>query len=155
MVGFDLHVPSGAYEQQNLFNPGRNYWATTLYYSITQAFGGRYDANLRANLTLNDVNPDTQYHSGHEIGADYSVNARVMPKVIVGVNGYYHQQVTDDEIRGQTVPVDGRRLRVLAYGPQVGYRGDGWGITAKWQHEVMARNKSEGDKYWLQFFVAL
>ncbi len=62
---------------------------------------------------MNDSNPDTQYHSGHEVGADFSVNARVAPKVLVGLNGYWHQQVTDDEIDGETVPVDGRRLRVF------------------------------------------
>ncbi len=155
IVGIDLHVPNGSYDKQVVFNPGRNYWATTLYYSITQAFGGRYDANVRTNLTLNDVNPDTSYQSGHEVGADFSLDAKVMPKVFVGLNGYYHQQITDDEICGQTVSVDGRRLRELALGPQVGYRGDGWGVTAKWQHETMARNKAEGDKYWLQLFVAL
>jgi len=155
IAGIDLHVPNGSYDQANLFNPGRNYWATTLYYAITAPFGGRYDANLRANLTLNDSNPDTQYHSGHEVGTDFSLNARVAPRVLVGLNGYWHQQITDDEIDGNTVPVDGRRLRALALGPQAVYRGDGWGITAKWQHEVMARNKAEGDKYWLQFYVAL
>lgn len=155
MAGFDLHVPNGSYDKGNLFNPGRNYWATTLYYAITAPFGGRYDANLRANLTLNDENPDTSYRSGHEVGADYSFNFRVTPKSFLGLNGYWHQQVTDDEIDGRPVPVDGRRLRVFSYGPQVGYRGNGWGISAKWQHEELARNKAEGDKYWLQLFFAL
>jgi hypothetical protein len=155
LVGIDLHLPTGSYDKHELFNPGRNYWATTLYYAITATFGGHYDANLRTNLTLNDSNSATGYHSGHEVGADYSVNARVSPRVIVGLNGYVHQQITDDEIDGRPVPVDGHRLREFAYGPQVGYRGDGWGVTAKWQHEVGARNKAEGDKYWLQLFFAL
>jgi hypothetical protein len=154
MVGVDLHVPNGAYDAGRLFNPGRNYWATTLYYALTVNFGGRYDANLRTNLTLNDRNADTHYRSGHEVGADGSLNARVTPKVLVGLGGYWHQQVTDDELRGERVPVDGRRLRVVGFGPQAGYRGDGWGITAKWQHEDLARNKAQGDKYWLQVFVA-
>jgi hypothetical protein len=118
-------------------------------------FAERFDANVRANLTLNDGNSDTRYRSGHEVGADYSLNARVTPKLLVGLNGYWHQQVTDDEIDGRSVPVDGRRLAVFSYGPQAGYRGDGWGITAKWQHEDRARNKAEGDKYWLQLFFAL
>ena len=155
LVGFDLHVPNGAYDDAALFNPGRNYWATTLYYATTVTFAGRWDANLRTNLTLNASNPDTDYHSGHEVGADGSVNVRLTPKVLLGLNGYWHRQVTDDEVRGAIVPVDGRRLRVMGYGPQLGYRGNGWGITAKWQHEDLARNKAEGDKYWLQLFFAL
>ena len=155
MTGIDLHVPNGSYSSERLFNPGRNYWAATLYYGVTAMFAERFDANVRANLTLNDSNPDTRYRSGHEVGADYSLNARVTPKLLVGLNGYWHQQVTDDEIDGRSVLVDGRRLRVFSYGPQAGYRGDGWGITAKWQHEDRARNKAEGDKYWLQLFFAL
>jgi len=155
MIGIDLHVPNGSYSKGRLFNPGRNYWATTFYYGVTAIFAERFDANLRANLTLNDENPDTNYQSGQEVGADYSFNFRVTPKSFLGLNGYWHQQVTDDEIDGRPVPVDGRRLRVFSYGPQVGYRGNGWGISAKWQHEELARNKAEGDKYWLQLFFAL
>ena len=33
--------------------------------------------------------------------------------------------------------------------------GGSWGISGKWQHEVNARNKAEGDKYWLQLFFTL
>ena len=47
------------------------------------------------------------------------------------------------------------RLHAVAYGPQVAYRGNGWGIAAKWQREDHARNKAEGDKLWLQFFFGL
>jgi hypothetical protein len=155
ITGVDLHVPNGSYSADRLFNPGRNYWAATFYYAVTAVVGERFDANLRTNLTLNDVNPDTRYQSGHEVGADYSFNWRITPKFFAGLGGYWHQQITDDEIGGRQVPVDGRRLRVIAYGPQTGYRGKGWGISAKWQHEDRARNKAEGDKYWLQLFFAL
>ena len=74
---------------------------------------------------------------------------------LAGLNGYLYQQVTDDEIDGDAVGGDGRQLRVLAYGPQVVYRGERWGAVAKWQHEDHTRNKAEGDKYWLQLFFAL
>jgi hypothetical protein len=49
----------------------------------------------------------------------------------------------------------GRRAHVFAYGPQQTYRGDGWGVSAKLQHETSARNKAEGDKLWLQLFFRL
>jgi hypothetical protein len=50
---------------------------------------------------------------------------------------------------------DGRQARVYAYGPQLVYRQKRWGGSLKWQHEDGARNRAEGDKYWLQFFVGL
>lgn len=155
IAGVDLHLPVGDYDEDQLFNAGRNYWAATFYYSFTYQHGTDWNANLRTNLTLNDENPATRYQSGHETGADYSLNWHLTAPLFLGVSGYYHHQLTDDEIRGETVPVDGRKLRVFAYGPQLGYRGNGWGIVGKWQHEVAARNKAEGDKYWLQFFFRL
>jgi hypothetical protein len=155
IAGIDLHVPVGSYDEDRLFNAGRNYWASTFYYSFTALPHKAWDINVRTNLTLNDENPATRYQSGHETGADYSVNWHPTPPAFLGVNGYFHYQLTDDEIRGEQVEPDGRRLRVFAYGPQIGYRGNGWGIVGKWQHEVAARNKAQGDKYWLQFFVRL
>ena len=73
----------------------------------------------------------------------------------VGLNGYSARQLTDDEIDGEPVAGTGRRLRVDALGPQLIYRGGRWGAIGKWQHESGARNKAEGDKYWVQLFVGL
>jgi len=155
IAGLDLTLPTGAYSRDRAFNPGRNHFAGTFYYAVTRPLGERYDANLRVNLTLNAKNPDTQYRSGVESGGDYSLNRRFGERWLGGLNGYFQYQLTDDKLDGETVGEDGRRLRVFAIGPQVGYRGDGWGIVGKWQRETGARYKAEGDKYWLQFFWRL
>lgn len=155
IAGLDLTLPTGAYSANRAFNPGRNQFAGTFYYSLTRPLGERFDANLRVNLTVNAKNPDTGYRSGIESGADYSVNRRFGSRWLMGVNGYAQYQLTDDEFRGERVGEDGRRLRVFAIGPQVAYRGDGWGIVGKWQRETGARNRAEGDRYWLQLFRRL
>jgi hypothetical protein len=155
IAGLDLTLPTGSYSTTQAFNPGRNHFAGTFYYAVTRPWGNGYDANLRVNLTLNAENPDTQYRSGIESGGDYSVNRRFGARWLAGLNGYFQYQLTDDELRGETVGEDGRRLRVFAIGPQVAYRGDRWGMVAKWQHEIDARYKAEGDKYWLQLFWRL
>lgn len=154
MAGVDFTLPTGSYSRTRLFNPGRNQYAATPYYAVTAQIGERVDANLRAMLTINGTNHDTDYRSGLESGFDYSVNLRVAPRLFVGVNGYLQHQFTDDKRDGETVG-EGKRAHVFAYGPQLVWRGDGWGISAKLQHETHARNKAEGDKYWLQLFVAL
>jgi len=154
-TGIDLTLPTGVHDAERLFNPGRNQYAATLYHALTAPIGERLDSNLRFNLTLNGENRATDYRSGHEAGLEYSLNLRLGPRWLAGVNGYVHRQLTDDQLDGRSVGGDGRRLRVLAYGPQLAYRGNGWGVVAKWQHEVRARNKAEGDKAWLQFYYAL
>ena len=155
MSGVDFTLPTGEYERTRLFNPGRNQYAATPYVGVTASVGERVDANLRALLTVNGRNRDTDYESGIESGFDYSLNLRVAPRVSLGVNGYFQHQLTDDEIDGRAVAGNGRRVHVFACGPQASYRGDGWGISAKLQHETGARNKAEGDKFWLQMFFSL
>ena len=93
---------------------------------MTAPLGERLDANLRTNLTVNGTNPDTDYHSGMEAGVEYSLNLRLAKGWLAGINGYLYQQITDDEIDGDPVGGHGRKLRVLAYGPQLVYRGERW-----------------------------
>jgi hypothetical protein len=155
MTGLDVTLPTGSYSEDRLFNPGRNQWAGTFYGSVTAPFAQRFDANLRANLTVNGANSATDYESGLEAAVEWSLNCKLGKGWSVGLNGYSARQLTDDEIDGEAVNGTGRKLRVDAIGPQLMYRASRWGVSGKWQHESGAYNKAEGDKYWLQLFVGL
>jgi hypothetical protein len=155
MTGIDVILPTGSYSSERLFNPGRNQYSAILYYALTLPFAERWNANLRANFIVNGTNDDTRYRSGLESGLEYSVNYSFAPGWQAGLNGYLYEQLTDDEIDGSAVDSDGRQARVFAYGPQLVYRQKRWGGALKWQHEDGARNRAEGDKYWLQLFVGL
>lgn len=155
MTGVDVTMPTGAYDASELVNAGRNQWAGTFYGSLTKPFAERFDVSLRANLTVNGKNDETDYQSGLEAGLEWSVNYRFAKGWYAGLNGYSVQQLSNDEIDGQTASGTGRKIRVDAIGPQVFYRADRWGAIGKWQHESNARNKAEGDKYWLQLFIRL
>lgn len=155
MTGVDVTVPTGSYEASRLFNPGRHQWAGTLYGALTAPLGTRFDANVRANLTVNGANDVTHYRSGLEAGVEWSLNWRLPKGWSAGVNGYSARQVSDDELRGAAVNGTGQQIRIDAIGPQVAFRKSRWGVVGKWQHESGARNKSQGDKYWLQMFVGL
>jgi hypothetical protein len=155
MTGVDLILPTGSYSRERLFNPGRNQYSAVFYYALTAPFAERWNANLRANLIVNGTNDDTRYRSGLESGLEYSVNYGFAPGWYAGLNGYLYEQLTDDEFDGSSVGSDGRQARVYAYGPQLVYRQKRWGGALKWQHEDGARNRAQGDKYWLQLFVGL
>jgi hypothetical protein len=155
MTGIDVVLPTGSYASERLFNPGRNQYSAIMYYALTAPFAERWNINLRANFIVNGTNDDTRYRSGLESGLEYSVNYGFAPGWQAGLNGYLYEQLTDDEFNGSAVGSDGRQARVFAYGPQLAYRQKRWGGSLKWQHEDGARNKAEGDKYWLQLFVGL
>jgi hypothetical protein len=154
MTGVDFTLPTGDYSTRQLFNAGRNQYAATFYYAVTRSLGDHVDANLRANLTVSQENPDTDYQSGLDGGLEYSLNYRLPEGWLVGLNGYLQHQLTDDEIDGAPVNGHGQKAHAFAYGPVVGYRAARWGASTKWQHETQARNKAEGEKYWLQLFYA-
>ncbi len=155
LTGIDFTLPTGAYSSSQLFNAGQNKYAATFYYAVTHNYSDHVDGNLRANLTVAGENPDTDYQPGLDAALEYSLNYKLPQGWLIGLNGYLQQQLTDDEINGVEVNGTGQRTRVFAYGPQVAYRAARWGVSAKWQHETRARNRAEGDKYWLQMFVGL
>jgi hypothetical protein len=155
MTGIDFNLPTGDYSTSQLFNAGHNKYAATFYYGVTRNFSGHVDGNLRANLTVAGENPASDYQPGLDAGLEYSLNYKLPQGWLVGINGYLQQQLTDDEIDGAKVNGTGQRTRVFAYGPQVAYRAARWGASVKWQRETHARNRAEGDKYWLQMFVGL
>ena len=74
IAGLDFTLPTGEYDKKNVFNPGRNQYAVTPYYNFTWVVANNVDVNMRANLTFNGKNDETNYRSGTELGADYAIN---------------------------------------------------------------------------------
>lgn len=102
-------------------------------------------------------NNKTNYQSGSisflEYGIDYHP-VQSLPKLAIGVGGYAAKQFTDDKLNGQRFQ-DGFRQQVVSVGPQITYGDAKGGFALKWQHEVSAKNRSAGDRIWLQFFFPL
>ncbi len=95
-------------------------------------------------------NDATDYSSGQEFHFDYFVGKHVFEKWDLGLSGYYYQQVTDDEQAGAKVG-DGFRGRVFAIGPEVGYAFKKATLIFKYQREMAAQYKPEGNNFWLKF----
>jgi hypothetical protein len=72
-----------------------------------------------------------------------------------GVSGYVYRQIRDDEVNGQKFG-DGNRGQVLSIGPFLRYHpAKNWGLTLKWQIEGDARNRTQGNRIFLQFAAQL
>ena len=66
-----------------------------------------------------------------------------------GVGGYALQQTTSDKQHGETLAHS--KARAFAIGPSVKYdSGKGWFASLKWQKEVVAQNRPEGNAVWLK-----
>ena len=96
-----------------------------------------YDINTKTNAT--------NYLSGNEFHADYTVGQHLGPWAF-GVGGYWYQQVTEDEQNGASVRQN--LGRALAVGPQIKYDYKNMSFTLKYQFETDTRNRPEGNNLW-------
>lgn len=145
--GFDVSVPTGAYDKNSLANPGRNYWAFTPVAAITWRNGAGWELSTKVMYDINTENRDTDYRSGNELHADF-IAAKHFDQLAVGLGGYAYRQITGDS--GAGAVLGEFKGQAVALGPQVSYQLGGVGLEAKYQKEFAVENRPEGDKLWLR-----
>jgi hypothetical protein len=153
--GFDVSLPTGNYNKEQLVNPGLNYTTVSPQLALTWLPTTEFEFSLFSIAGFNSKNQQTQYTSGDYFDIDYAIGYRPLPSVHAlefSVVGYWFDQFTDDELNGRQF-LDGHRSKVFAAGPQVRYRFAKGGIAFKWLHETSAENRPEGDRLQLQFAV--
>lgn len=150
LIGVDIFTPTGSYDKDRLFNPGRNIWSVAPWYAFTAYPFEKVEISAKMLYFFNQTNTATDYDSGNEINIDYNIGYNVTPEWQFGLNGYAYKQVQDDTQYGKTVSVDGNRGQVLAVGPGIKYQTKAVGLTVKWQHETLVENRTKGDRFWVQ-----
>lgn len=155
-VGIDVVVPIGQYDDTNpvtrLTSIGRNYWTVEPLFGISWISEGGLELSGKFMFDINFENPDTNYRTGNEFHADYTVGQHIGDWTL-GVGGYFYKQVEDDEAPAGVVATG--RGQAFAVGPQVKFNWQGMSFIAKWQHEEFVENRTEGDKFWLKFITPL
>lgn len=149
VVGADFGLPTGKYDAAALANTGLNHWSIqpTVGYHYTDPQG--FEFATTARFIFNTKNTDTDYKSGTEFVWDYAIGYNI-DKWRIGAVGYYLQQISDDS--GPTAPADGHRGKGFAIGPSLTYSfNPGLQISASWQHDLVAENRSKGDIVWFNF----
>lgn len=154
IYALDIFAPTGRYDRGDLANIGRNYWAFEPVAAFSYVDPAGMNADIKIMYDFNLRNSATDYRSGQELHADYSLGWGLGNGWVIGVGGYVYRQTTDDRQDGDRVADN--KGRAVAIGPSVKYASDsGWFVTAKWQKESQVRNRPEGEAYWVKLTIPL
>ncbi|MFD1243769.1 SphA family protein [Paralysiella testudinis] len=154
IAALDVYLPTGAYDKKDLANIGHNHSAIEPVYAISYIQPKGLNADAKFGYIINQRNKDTDYRSGDELHADYSVGWAFGNGWTAGAGGYWMQQTSADQQNGERLP--NSKGSAFALGPSVKYdSGKGWFVTAKWQKEWQAKNRPQGNAVWVKAVMPL
>lgn len=121
-------MPTARYDGNADINIGNNYNVVGAMVATTFILGRDWELSLRPQYLYSYKNTDPASSFPLDIGVantqagqvgtlNFALSYGVSPRVRVGLNGYYLQQLSDDKVNGQKVLAS--RERVLGFGPGV------------------------------------
>ncbi|KGM41007.1 hypothetical protein JY96_15715 [Aquabacterium sp. NJ1] len=155
-------LPTGDYKATQRVNPGYGNFVT-FRPSVQYAFiGDGWDIGGRGVLSFNTRNKDTGYYSGNMFNLDWQLMKFVSDDVRVGLQGYFVRQLSKDtqdltgfspaqvSALGKEI-INGNKASVNAAGPAIGWLKNGGEmlLEGKFLKEFDARNRTEGQAFWL------
>lgn len=154
---FTVNVPIGKYHESQPINVGHHYWAYLPSYGFDAHPDPKTTLGMNFTYIRNNPNLDDGYRSGQETVTEFVGMRKVGEQLSLGLNGYYYKQVSGDKLAtGAPFNGDGFYGRSLALGPQLQYQvSNSIGATVKLQHEMMVRNRPDGNRIWLQLAFKL
>ncbi|MCL2452618.1 MAG: transporter, partial [Alphaproteobacteria bacterium] len=100
-------------------------------------------------ILLNGRNNITNYQSGIELHFEWALAEHLPFGLMVGVGGYFDQQITDDSGSGDIFGPN--RARIASVGPLLSYsfkaEGQQVDVSARWFREFAAQNRPQGDTF--------
>ena len=157
-----LVLPTGDYNAGQRVNAGFGNFVT-FRPSVQYAFiGDGWDVGGRAVLSFNTRNKDNGYYSGNMFNLDLQAMKFVSEDIRVGLQGYLVRQLSKDTqkltpyLQSQGLAkeiVNGNKASVNAVGPAVAWLPNGgeFLLEGKFLKEFGARNRTEGQAWWLTF----
>ena len=148
---FELVLPVGDYDKSHLANLGRNYVTVRPIAGWSFHDPAGWDVSTKLSVSINARNGDTAYRSGSYLAGDYTVGYRVLPRVLLGLEGYFLDQFSDDKLQGASVDGNGNRTQVLGVGGGLQYQApSGYSVEGKVVRDTNVRDRSDGTSLWVR-----
>lgn len=156
--GLNVLIPIGTYDNDKDINIGTNYLTINPHWSVTWFPTSRWEASWRLQYIYNFKNhdPAASYplifggkpvddsQAGEMVSANFTTSYEIYPKVSVGLNGYYAEQISDDKVNGSKL--SGSKEKVLGVGPGVFWHiSEGKAVWVNIYHELEAENRDKKD----------
>jgi hypothetical protein len=146
---FALTIPIGKYSDQRPVNIGNHFVLINPLYALTYEWKSKFEVSARLHYLWNSVNTDPYVgfgikntQAGQAFHMNYATSYGVTKDFRIGFNGYWLQQLTDDQINGQDVP--NSKERTVGLGPGVRFGEDGLFFSVNSYIETGVRNRPEG-----------
>jgi hypothetical protein len=145
-------IPVGNYDPSNLANLGLGHGAIDAgggytYFDPTKG----HEFSVTSGFTYNFKNTDLDYQNGVDWHVDFGASQFLSKQFLVGVVGYWFQQISGDSGSGATL--GGFKSRVGGIGPQIGFilpmNGTQAFLGVKAYKEFAAENRPEGWNLWV------
>ena len=141
-------TPTGAFSRNKIANTGFGHWAFQTHLAMTwldPKRGQEFSVNL--GHVYNLENPDTLYKSGQEVFAEYLLAQYLSAEFAIGVQGYFHKQITADS--GRSARFGDFEGSSAGIGPAILWNrkiGDQKvAFIGKWLHEYHADKRFKGN----------
>jgi hypothetical protein len=125
-AGMTIYAPTGAYDEDRIINLGRNYWSFDPLVTYTWLHPKRgHEFSVTTGVMFNTENDATNYESGTEWHADFTLAQHFSPRFAVGVVGSLLEGLSDDD--GPLLDRANTVLPVLGLKPLGGFRASYFG----------------------------
>jgi len=155
----DFGLPTGKYSDTNAVNIGNNAVVVEPFYAFTYEIKN-IEFSARFHYLWNSVNHDPfvgfgvrNVQAGQAVHVNYSVSYEVQKNVRVGLNGYWLQQVTKDEVNGVPIANSLERTVGLGLGLQIQDKNIWYHLNGYEEFDV--RNRSRGAKVIFRLSIAM
>jgi hypothetical protein len=152
MALFNVYMPSGHYDVNNLVNTGKNHWAFEPMFNFTYLNETNgIELSEALGVTFNTKNEATKYETGVESHLDLAAIQHFSEHIYIGGVFYGYYQLTGDS--GSGAVLGGFQGRVFGAGPVLGgmipLGQHKLYANARYYHEWGARNRLEGSTIFL------
>ncbi len=153
-IGVDEYMPMGNYSPTDVVSTSDNRFAFEPCFAFSYIDPRGPEIDMKAMYDFNLKNTTTNYQSGQDFHFDYAVGWNIGLWTI-GAGGYFEHQTTDDTVNSIAVNGNGFRSQGFSIGPDIQYKLGHNLLRLKWEQEVIAQNKPQGNTVWLSLVIPL